>query len=167
MMKTILAILFVILLLCAAVAVVWRMENAQSVKSVALKGTGETGRTSQPVRLQERPTPTPAPIPAFQSGPGPFKLAPTLDPGMFTGSVRSAYMIAKEIPETLAQLPCYCKCDKSIGHKSLHSCFVDDHASACGICMNEAFEAYRLQKEQKLTPDKIREKIIADFSRNL
>jgi len=31
--------------------------------------------------------------------------------------------------------------------------------------MNEAMKAYQLQKEQKLSPGQIREKIIAEFSR--
>lgn len=153
-------------MLGVAVVLVWRMEKANSTKSV-ITSSAETGRTSPPARLQEKPSPTPAPVPAFQIGPSLSKLPPTLDPAMFSGSARSAYTIAKQIPETLAQLPCYCKCDKSIGHKSLHSCFTDDHGANCGVCMNEAFEAYRLLKEQKLSPDKIREKIIADFSRNL
>lgn len=85
---------------------------------------------------------------------------------MFTNaSVRAAYAVAREIPQTLAELPCYCHCDKSIGHKSLHSCFTDDHGANCGTCMNEAMRAYQLQKQQKLSPAQIREKIIAEFAR--
>jgi hypothetical protein len=54
---------------------------------------------------------------------------PTLSPGRFTGKIREAYEIARAIPEVLDQLYCYCSC-QSIGHKSLLSCYVDDHASA-------------------------------------
>ena len=105
------------------------------------------------------------PVPAFQTDAESLKNLPrTLAPELFTGNVRQAYQLVKEIPQTIAQLPCYCHCDRSIGHKSLHSCFVDDHASGCGICMEEAVMAYRLQKEQHLKPEQIRERIIAHYS---
>jgi hypothetical protein len=70
----------------------------------------------------------------------------------------------KQIPVTIAQMPCYCHCDRGFGHKSLHSCFEDDHATHCATCVDEALVAYRLQKEQKLSPAQIRERIIAEFS---
>jgi hypothetical protein len=54
---------------------------------------------------------------------------PTLAPERFSGKIRDAYAIARAIPEVLDQLYCYCSC-QSIGHKSLLSCYVDDHASA-------------------------------------
>lgn len=43
--------------------------------------------------------------------------------------VQEAYRIAAEIPEVLAQQPCYCYCDRSAGHKSLASCWADDHGA--------------------------------------
>jgi hypothetical protein len=52
----------------------------------------------------------------------------------------------------------------SIGHKSLHSCFEDDHAAHCAVCVNEALQAYRLQKEQGLSPAQIRQRIVAQYS---
>jgi hypothetical protein len=39
-----------------------------------------------------------------------------------------AYQLASEIPEVLAQQPCYCYCDK-YGHKSLLDCYASDHAA--------------------------------------
>jgi len=54
---------------------------------------------------------------------------PTLSPDRFTGQVRRAYQIAREIPEVLDQLYCYCRCKENFGHKSLLSCYVDTHAS--------------------------------------
>src|SRR5690348_15413404 len=68
-------------------------------------------------------------VPAFQSPAAARNLPATLAPGEFFGKAREAYAAAKAIPETLAQLPCYCHCDKGFGHKSLHTCFEDDHAS--------------------------------------
>jgi hypothetical protein len=83
---------------------------------------------------------------------------------MFTGKARQAYQVAAQIPQTLAQLPCYCHCDRGMGHKSLHSCFEDDHAAHCDVCVKEALMAYRLEKEQKLSVAQIRERIIAQYS---
>lgn len=93
-------------------------------------------------------------------------LGPILSPEQFTGKVRMAYQAAREIPVTLAQLPCYCHCDRSFGHKSLHSCFEDTHGSQCSICMDEALLAYQLQKEQRLSPAEIRQTIIERYKEN-
>jgi len=105
-----------------------------------------------------------ASVPAFQPASDTKSLAPTLAPSEFFGKAREAYAAAKVIPETLAQLPCYCHCDRGFGHKSLHTCFVDDHASHCAVCVDEALLAYKLQKEDKMSPEKIRELIIAKYS---
>ena len=89
----------------------------------------------------------------------------TLDPNLFFGPARRAYEVAREIPDTLAQLPCYCYCDQGLGHKSLHTCFESDHSAHCATCTDEALMAYQLQKEQGLTPAQIRLRIIQEFSR--
>lgn len=41
--------------------------------------------------------------------------------------VAQAYRIAREIPDVLAQLPCYC--GESFGHRSLLDCFATDHGA--------------------------------------
>ena len=53
-------------------------------------------------------------------------LPKTLDPSLIQGKDRKGYLIAKEIPEILAQLPCFCGCE-SVGHETLLDCFVDEH----------------------------------------
>jgi len=53
-------------------------------------------------------------------------LPKTLDPNLIKGEDREGYQIAKEIPEILAQLPCFCGC-KAVGHENLLDCFVDEH----------------------------------------
>lgn len=103
-------------------------------------------------------------VPAYQQAAEVKKLGPTLSASQFVGKTREAYTVAKRIPQTLAQLPCYCECDRGFGHKSLYTCFEDDHASHCAVCVDEALLAYRLEKEEKLTPEQIREKIIAQYS---
>ncbi len=53
-------------------------------------------------------------------------LPKTLDPNLIRGEDRQGYQVAKEIPEILAQLPCFCDCE-SVGHESLLDCFIDEH----------------------------------------
>jgi hypothetical protein len=53
-------------------------------------------------------------------------LPKTLDPKLFKGEDREGYQVAKEIPEILAQLPCFCGCE-AVGHENLLDCFVDEH----------------------------------------
>ena len=54
---------------------------------------------------------------------------PTLDPARFVGKAALAHRVAREIPDVLDQLYCYCECDKHAGHKSLLSCYTDGHAA--------------------------------------
>ncbi|SRR5271166_1432654 len=65
----------------------------------------------------------------------------TLDPQEFQGNARDAYKVAERNPALLAQLHCYCGCDKLLGHKNLLDCYRDTHASRCAICMGEALDA--------------------------
>jgi uncharacterized protein with PCYCGC motif len=75
------------------------------------------------------------------------------------GFQRRAYEAAAKVPRVLYQLPCYCFCDRSAGHQSLHSCFEGDHGSHCSTCMQEAFYAYQMTKKGK-TARQIREGVM-------
>lgn len=102
-------------------------------------------------------------VPAhYAKAPDLATLLPTLSPEAFTGNVRLAYQAAREIPQTLAQLPCYCHCDRGHNHKSLHSCFESEHGENCGICIGEALMAYNLQK-QGVGITEIRNKVVAAY----
>ena len=102
-------------------------------------------------------------VPAFYtSAPDLKALGPTLSPELFTGNTRLAYRAAKEIPQTLAQLPCYCHCDRGHNHKSLYSCFESEHGENCGICIGEAIMAYSLEK-QRVAVSEIRQRVIAAY----
>src|SRR6266849_10494681 len=73
----------------------------------------------------------------------------TLEPASFKQTeVREAYQTAKEIPEVLAQQPCYCYCQRK-GHRSLLDCFKTDHAASCSICIREALLAVQMHRQQK------------------
>lgn len=121
-----------------------------------------TANQTQPARAQQ-PSPKAERVPAYYTtAPALDTLPPTLAPEMFWGNQRLAYEAAQKIPQTLAQLPCYCHCDMSLGHKSLHSCFVTEHGESCGICIGEALMAYQLEK-QNLPIAEIRKRIIAAY----
>ncbi|HVG32044.1 MAG TPA: CYCXC family (seleno)protein [Pyrinomonadaceae bacterium] len=136
------------------------------VLTVIILGQRGGSSVSKQSRAGGSQTPVVARVPAhFEEVSSLSQLPPTLPPERFFGQARKAYQVAKEIPQTLAQLPCYCYCDESFGHKSLHSCYESTHSSECAVCVNEALLAYRLQKEQGLNPQQIRERIIAEFSR--
>jgi|GEM_PF-3181493 len=55
-----------------------------------------------------------------------------------------AYSTAKDIPDRLEKLYCYCHCheDPALQHKSLLSCYQDHHAVDCAVCQNEAKQAW-------------------------
>jgi hypothetical protein len=70
-----------------------------------------------------------------------------------------AYELAAKIPKVLYQQPCYCYCDRSMGHKSLHSCFSSTHGAECGTCLKELYYTYTMNKQGK-TARQIRAGII-------
>lgn len=72
---------------------------------------------------------------------------PTLSPSLFRGRTAVAYSVARANRDILDYLYCYCNCEQSIGHKSLLSCFTDDHAANCGICQDQALYAKKLEDE--------------------
>ncbi len=55
-------------------------------------------------------------------------LPKTLDPDLFKGKAKRAYQVAREIPEILAQIPCFCECEP-FGHENLLDCFIDNHGA--------------------------------------
>jgi hypothetical protein len=71
---------------------------------------------------------------------------------------KKVYEEAAEVPKVLYQLPCYCRCDKALGHASLHSCFEGTHGAICSTCAKEGAYAYKMTKLGK-TPREIRDGI--------
>jgi len=70
-----------------------------------------------------------------------------------------AYELAAKIPKIIYQQPCYCYCDRGMGHNSLHSCFSGTHGAQCGTCLKELYYAYMMHKQGK-TARQIRAGII-------
>src|SRR5437588_9363025 len=71
------------------------------------------------------------------------KLVYTMDPSYFSKDpkARAAYQAAQDVPEVLAELPCFCGCMSAMGHESNLFCFRDEHGSGCNICEDIALDA--------------------------
>ena len=138
------------------------LAGSSSPKSVTTTANSSAVQLHTPIPAHNHATMTRVPA-YYKSAPTLGELPPTLSPEIFAGNQRLAYKAAKEIPQTLAQLPCYCHCDKGFGHKSLLSCFETEHGENCGICIGEALMAYNLEKRAKLNVVQIRERIITAY----
>ncbi|HEX4997052.1 MAG TPA: CYCXC family (seleno)protein [Terriglobia bacterium] len=91
------------------------------------------------LHLSERPTSSPAPAAAPA-------LVATLSPDLFAGKARAAYQVAKEIPEILQRLPCFCGCF-GLGHQNNLYCFADNHGDACDECQEIALTAKEMHSK--------------------
>jgi hypothetical protein len=159
-------ILVVLVLVIVAIIVIWLGSREQPILA---------GQTQPVTQLPAQPTQehihvheyaVTGRVPAYYAtAPDVATLPPILSPQLFTGNIRLAYQAAKEIPQTLAQLPCYCHCDRGHNHKSLHSCFESEHGENCGICIGEALMAHGLQKRWMAVTE-IRKQIIAAYGNN-
>jgi|GEM_PF-103833 hypothetical protein len=83
--------------------------------------------------------------------------------------MKDLYLSAAENRELLENIPCYCGCGESAGHKNNYDCFVaenkkdgtvvwDDHATKCGVCLDIAaisIQDYQNGKSMKEIRDKI------------
>jgi hypothetical protein len=108
-----------------------------------------------------------ADVPAYNSAPPPRgrKLPAILSKDQLWGEngryafQTHAYELAAKIPAVLHQQPCYCYCDRGMGHNSLHSCFENAHGAQCSTCLKELYYAYVEIKKGK-TAAQIRSGII-------
>jgi hypothetical protein len=108
----------------------------------------------------EAPAPAPQTVAASDAA---QHLRMTLDPNQFVGEVKRAYQIAEHDPALLAQMHCYCGCDRTDGHKNLLDCYRDTHGAHCAICTGEAIEAEKLAS-QGMPIEKIRDALRDRFA---
>ena len=103
----------------------------------------------------------PAEVPAHHEAPPAGPMPATLDPKSFPDALnQNIYALAAKEKKILYQQPCYCHCDREVGHKSLLDCYVDRHASVCATCKMEAVFAYEEWRKGKSAAE-IRQEIIA------
>lgn len=71
-----------------------------------------------------------------------------LDPEQFSRpKVKRAYALAREIPETINKLYCWCGCENRGIHRSNLACFEDQMAVNCAVCRGTAEIAYRMTQQ--------------------
>jgi len=137
------------------------------VAGVALAGFGAGTLRAQNSSGQEtHPAPSPAAkflkteVPAYHTEPPKGPLPETLDPAQFLDAqTRNIYTLAAKVKPILYQQPCYCGCDKEVGHKSLLDCFTDFHGAHCILCKKEAAFTYS-ESQQGKTAAQIRKEIM-------
>ncbi len=110
--------LFLLALGLLGAAVYWTSRSPERNEKAAVS-TRQESATRQAERIP----------PFFESEEAAKPLPATLSPASFSNpSVARAYRVAREIPEVLAQQPCYCYCDK-FGHRGLLDCYRDNHGA--------------------------------------
>ena len=96
-------------------------------------------------------------LPAYHSQPPARgeKLPPVLSGAQLSGPYfrypwqTKVYQEAAQVQSVIYQLPCFCRCDKALGHQSLHSCFEGTHGAVCSTCAKEGAYAFRMTKQGK------------------
>jgi hypothetical protein len=74
-----------------------------------------------------------------------------LDPSLFERGyerdVPLAYAAARKYPDLIDRIHCFCECKENQRehHKTLLTCFTNQHAAGCGICQHEAIMAAQLK----------------------
>jgi len=114
---------------------------------IVLAGAGwamfRGGNQTAPAAVEQTAQVTPAT--AVELLPVDDAAGPTLPPEMFLDpKAKEAYQVAKDIPDVLRELPCFCGCMRTHGHKNNLFCFMDEHGSACEICEDVALDAKRM-----------------------
>ena len=129
---------------------------------VLVLGGGRTpGSDSFAAPVPLSPARTAEEVPAYHpEAPSAKDLPETLDPNKFPDAItQNAYAMAAKVRPVLYQQPCYCHCDKELGHGSLLDCFVGMHAAMCNVCKWEGIYTY-VQTKKKKTPAQIRAGIL-------
>ena len=108
-----------------------------------------------------------ADVPAYHAAPPArgTKLPPLLSGSQLTGPMfqypwqKQVYLDAAKVQTVLYQLPCFCHCDRNMGHTSLHSCFEGLHGAECSTCAKEGYYAYQMSLKGKSVKE-IREGVL-------
>jgi hypothetical protein len=128
-----------------------RAQNPAATQSVPTAGAPASNAPSKTAQ---------ADVPAYHATRPHDPLPETLDSKQFADAeTQNIYALAAKEKAVLYQQPCYCRCDKEVGHKSLLDCYVDEHAAHCILCKKEAVFAYTETQAGK-TAAQIRKEIM-------
>jgi hypothetical protein len=92
----------------------------------------------------------------------------TVELSTVTPAIAADYHYAADHLADVAQIPCYCGCDRSLNHRNLADCYVtptgawDAHASGCVVCGNET-ATVREQLAAGAPIADVRDSIIAQY----
>jgi uncharacterized protein with PCYCGC motif len=150
---------FALLAGCALGAAGAAFLNVHAARGFPGAGQGAAAKTDK----------SPEPVPAYHSRAPRSPLPATLAWEQFAGNpyAENAYFIAGRIREILYQQPCYCHCDRSLGHGSLLDCYTrpDKHAAVCQTCLQETFFADEETRAGKTAAEIRKEIIRGDWKR--
>jgi Protein of unknown function with PCYCGC motif len=122
---------------------------------------GQNGASSSQSTAQPAAPGPDTDVPAYHASAPTGALPETLDPKQFPDArTQKVYALAAKVKPVLYQQPCYCRCDREVGHTSLLDCFGDNHGSICDVCKKEAVYSYQQTKLGK-SPSEIRAGIMA------
>ena len=72
----------------------------------------------------------------------------TLEPASFKEpEVQQAYQAARDVPDVLEHMPCYCGCFANSGHRNNLDCFKDNHGVTCALCRTIAIESKAMNQQ--------------------
>jgi Protein of unknown function with PCYCGC motif len=132
---------------------------------LALSASSATAQSTStpspdPSAAQTSAAPAKPEIPPFHAAAPKGPLPTTLDPHQFPEiENQNLYALAAKEKAMLYQEPCFCHCNREVGHESLLDCFVDSHAANCMLCKKEAVLTYNESRQGK-TAAQIRQDII-------
>src|SRR3990172_9865161 len=124
--------------------------SADSSRAVKQESASQSSQIPEKAPEQSGSQGDPPASPNFEmqpylENPDAVTLGPTMDPASVEAPAQPGYLVAQEKPKLLAQLPCFCYCNR-FGHTSLHDCFTTNHAELCDVCLKEAVEADQMNR---------------------
>jgi hypothetical protein len=99
-----------------------------------MSGGRSSGSETLPAEQAQQPTEPLPPslqnrmvLPARPRTPRPVTLNPESFASNSNSEVYSSYKAAKDVPEVLEHMPCYCGCFGTSGHRNNLDCYTDNH----------------------------------------
>ena len=140
---------FLAILVIGGIASAWFLSGgsgSSSINSTSTSAPNAIDPNTLPASLRNRLV-----LPAKPLAKRPY----TLEPSSFSEpEIRNAYQAARDVPEVLEHMPCYCGCFANSGHRNNLDCFKDNHGISCALCRAIAVEA-KAMTEQGMAVEQI------------